>query len=102
MAAWRNQTFPAIRAEAAQVGATIYFLDEAHLRADYHAGTTWAPAGKTPIVQAMGRRDPVTMISARLNSADASISTASPAPSTRRHSSNSASNCWPMTAAPCS
>lgn len=64
VAAWRTQTYPAIRAEAAQVGATIYFLDEAHLRVDYHAGTTWAPAGKTPIVQAMGRRDSVSMVSA--------------------------------------
>lgn len=64
VAAWRTQVYPAIRTEAAQVGATIYFLDEAHLRADYHAGTTWAPAGITPVVQAMGRRDPVTMISA--------------------------------------
>jgi Winged helix-turn helix len=40
---WKIQNYPAIRAEAAQLGATIYFADEAAVRSDYHAGTTWAP-----------------------------------------------------------
>jgi len=35
------------------------------MRSDYHAGTTWAPRGKTPIVKVMGQRHTViNMISA--------------------------------------
>lgn len=64
VAAWRTEVYPGIRTEAAQVGATIYFADEAHLRTDYHAGTTWAPAGMTPVIEALGKRDPISMISA--------------------------------------
>jgi hypothetical protein len=48
VARWKAETYPAIRAEAAQVGATIYFTDEAGVRSDDHAGTTWAPVGQTP------------------------------------------------------
>ena len=40
---WKSQEFPAIRAEAKKTGATAYFADEAGVRSDYHAGTTWAP-----------------------------------------------------------
>jgi transposase len=61
---WRKQDFPAIRAEAKKAGATIYFADEAGLRSDYHAGTTWAPVGQTPIVKATGARHSLNMISA--------------------------------------
>jgi len=39
---WKTEQYPAIRAEAAQLGATIYVADEAGIRSDYHAGTTWA------------------------------------------------------------
>jgi Winged helix-turn helix len=45
---WQTETYPKLRAEAQQVGATIYFVDEAGVRSDYHAGTTWAPVGQTP------------------------------------------------------
>src|SRR5208283_4037464 len=38
---WKNEDYPAIRAEAAAMGATIYFGDEAGVRTDFHAGTTW-------------------------------------------------------------
>ncbi|MFL6221745.1 MAG: winged helix-turn-helix domain-containing protein, partial [Actinomycetes bacterium] len=50
VARWKAETYPAIRAEAARVGATIYFTDEAGVGSDYHAGTTWAPVGQTPVV----------------------------------------------------
>ena len=50
VARWKAETYPAIRAEAAGVGATIYFVDEAGVRSDYHAGTTWALVGQTPVV----------------------------------------------------
>jgi transposase len=61
---WEAHTFPAIRAEAKRVGATIYFGDESGLRSDYHTGTTWAPQGQTPVVEATGRRFSLNMISA--------------------------------------
>jgi transposase len=62
--AWREGVYPAIKAQAAQVGATIYFGDEAHLRQDFHAGTTWAPVGQTPVVESSAKRESVSMISA--------------------------------------
>ena len=61
---WREQEYPAIRDEAAQLGATIYFGDEAGIRSDYHSGTTWAPVGQTPVVTSTGARYAVNMISA--------------------------------------
>ena len=61
---WREQDYPAIRDDAARVGATIYFADEAGIRSHYHAGTTWAPVGQTPTVTSTGARCAVNMISA--------------------------------------
>lgn len=61
---WKTEDFPKIRAEAKKEGATIYFADEAGLRSDYRAGTTWAPAGQTPIVKATGARHSLNMVSA--------------------------------------
>jgi transposase len=64
VARWRNEEFPAIRAAAKAQGATVYFADEAGIRSDYHAGTTWAPVGRTPVVKATGARHSLNMISA--------------------------------------
>jgi transposase len=64
VAAWKQTEYPTIRAQAAQVGATIYFADEAGIRSDYHAGTTWAPVGQTPVVRTTGKRHSVNLISA--------------------------------------
>lgn len=61
---WKTEEFPAIRAQAAAEGATIYFADEAGIRSDYHSGTTWAPVGKTPVVRNTGARFSANMISA--------------------------------------
>jgi transposase len=61
---WESETYPAIRAEARQAGASIYFADESGIRSDYHAGTTWAPTGETPVVAVTGRRFSLNMISA--------------------------------------
>ncbi|SCU83825.1 transposase [Cupriavidus necator] len=61
---WEMETYPEIRAEARAVGATIYFVDEAGIRSDYHTGTTWAPRGQTPVVGVTGRRFSLNMISA--------------------------------------
>ena len=61
---WKREEYPAIRAAAEQEGATIYFADEAGIRSDYHAGTTWSPVGQTPVVKNTGARFSVNMISA--------------------------------------
>jgi transposase len=61
---WKDEQFPAIRAAAKAEGATIYFADEAGVRSDYHAGTTWAPVGRTPVVRTTGARFSVNMLSA--------------------------------------
>lgn len=62
VAAWRQQTYPAIRAEAAQAGATVYFGDESGVAASPHAGTTWAPAGRTAVLEATVSRSRVNMV----------------------------------------
>jgi transposase len=61
---WKEEEYPAIAAAAAAEGAVIYFADEAGIRSDHHAGTTWAPIGQTPVVPATGERFSVNMISA--------------------------------------
>lgn len=61
---WKREEYPAIRAEAAAVGAAIYFGGEAGVRTDFHAGTTWAPVGRTPVVRTTGTRDSINLISA--------------------------------------
>jgi len=61
---WKRETYPAIRKEAEAAGAVIYFADEAGIRSDYHAGTTWSPIGQTPVVANTGSRFSVNMISA--------------------------------------
>ena len=37
---WKEEEFPAIAAAAKAAGGSIFFLDEARIRTDYHAGTT--------------------------------------------------------------
>jgi hypothetical protein len=61
---WKAEQFPAIRKQAKVEGAMIYFADEAGVRSDYHAGTTWAPVGRTPVVKATGARFSLNMLSA--------------------------------------
>lgn len=61
---WKQETYPKIRAAAAEAGAVIFFADEAGVRTDHHGGTTWAPVGETPVVTATGERKSVNMISA--------------------------------------
>jgi transposase len=61
---WKTEQFPKIRAEARQVGATIYFGDEASVRMDGHSGTTWAPVGETPVIKRYMDRKSVQMLSA--------------------------------------
>ena len=62
--AWKEETFPAVRQEAKDVGGTVYFGDEAGRRSDFHAGTTWAATGSTPVVATSGSRSSINVISA--------------------------------------
>jgi transposase len=61
---WMQSEYPKIVRKAKQVNAKIYFGDEAALRSDYHAGTTWGLRGQTPIVVNNGARFRLNMISA--------------------------------------
>jgi transposase len=64
VAEWKQATFPQIQARAKKEGAAIFFADEASVRTNYHAGTTWAPVGKTPVVAGSGRTRSISMVSA--------------------------------------
>ncbi len=61
---WKKVIYPKIRKLAAEEGASIFFEDEAGLRTDHHAGTTWSPAGQTPVVIKTGERKSISMVSA--------------------------------------
>jgi transposase len=61
---WLAEEYPQIKALAKATGAAIFFGDEAGVRSDYHAGTTWAPRGQTPVVRVTGARFGLNMISA--------------------------------------
>jgi transposase len=64
VAAWKEREYPAIAKAAKEAGATVYFADEAGIRSDHHAGTTWGAIGKTPVVKSTGARFSLNMISA--------------------------------------
>ena len=61
---WKKVVYPRLKSRAAEEGAVILFGDEASVRTDHHAGTTWAPIGQTPVVRDSGTRVAVKMISA--------------------------------------
>lgn len=61
---WKKVIYPKIRKLAAEEGASIFFEDEAGLRTDHHAGTTWSPVGQTPVVIKTGERKSISMVSA--------------------------------------
>ncbi len=61
---WLDSEFPKIKALAKREGADIFFGDEAGVRSDYHAGTTWGEKGETPVVIGTGARFTLNMISA--------------------------------------
>jgi transposase len=61
---WLHTEFPRIRKLARTVKAQVFFGDEAGVRSDHHAGTTWAAKGQTPVVSSTGARFGMNMISA--------------------------------------
>jgi transposase len=61
---WKEQVFPEIKKRAKKEGAKIYFQDESGVRSDFHAGTTWALRGQTPVVESTGARFGLNMMAA--------------------------------------
>lgn len=53
---WRRQEYPRIRKQAQQDGAQVLFWDEAGYRLDDQVGRSWGARGKTPVVEATGKR----------------------------------------------
>jgi transposase len=64
---WLDEEYPAIRKRAKAEGAEIYWGDEMGLRSDHVAGRSWGLKGKTPVVDATGKRFGCNMISAITN-----------------------------------
>ncbi len=64
VARWKAEVFPEIRRKAEQRKGAVYFLDESAVRSDHHAGTTWSPKGKTPVVRTTGARFSLNIIGA--------------------------------------
>ena len=61
---WQRETYPGIAAAARKRGADIYFWDESGFRADTVHGKTWAPKGKTPVIERPGQRQSISAASA--------------------------------------
>ena len=59
-----TETFPEAVAQAEEMGADIYFIDEASVRSDAHRGATWGTIGETPVVEDSGGRFSLNVISA--------------------------------------
>ena len=61
---WQRETYPGIAAQAKATGADVYFWDESGFRADTVHGKTWAPKGKTPVINRPGQRQSISAASA--------------------------------------
>jgi len=67
VAAWLKDQYPAIKRRAVEENALILWGDEMGLRSDDPVGRSYAPRGRTPVVNAAGRRFGCNMISAISN-----------------------------------
>jgi transposase len=61
---WLREEYPRIKDLARRNKALIFFGDEAGVRSDHHAGTTWGARGRTPVVSSTGARFGLNLISA--------------------------------------
>jgi transposase len=64
---WLAKDYPKIKAKSKKENAIIYWGDETGLRSDHHAGRSYSPKGKTPVIKATGKRFKTNMISAISN-----------------------------------
>jgi len=64
---WLDQEYPAIRSQAKEEKAEIYWGDEMGLRSDHAAGRSYGRRGQTPVIQGTGQRFGCNMISAITN-----------------------------------
>jgi transposase len=64
VAAWLKEQYPAIEKRAKEENAPIPWGDEMGLRSDDRIGRSYAPRGRTPVVDATGKRFGCNMISA--------------------------------------
>lgn len=61
---WLDQTYPVLKKRAKQLGAKIFFLDEAGFQSDPPLQRTYGAKGKTPVVTTSGQRQSINVISA--------------------------------------
>lgn len=64
---WVAQEYPAIRTQAKQHKAEIYWGDEMGLRSDHAVGRTYGRRGHTPVIPGTGQRFGCNMLSAITN-----------------------------------
>jgi transposase len=67
VARWLDQRYPELERRAYRERALILWADEMGLRSDHSAGRSWAPVGRTPLVQGTGQRFGANVISAISN-----------------------------------
>ena len=67
VAKWLEEDYPAISERAKQEKADIYWGDETGLRTDDVRGRGFSPAGQTPVIRVVSRREGCSMISAVTN-----------------------------------
>jgi transposase len=60
---WQVQQFPRIARAAQERGAHLVFLDESGFLLNPCVRRTWAPRGRTPVLEAWDRRDRISAIS---------------------------------------
>ena len=70
-----SSTYPEVVEKAREMGAEIYFVDEAAVRSDAHRGLTWGAVGETPVVKDSGGRFGFKLISAVTARGDMRFST---------------------------
>jgi len=67
MRRWLEEEYPAIRRQAKQEKALIYWADEMGVRSDHQAGRSYAPRGETPVIPGTGQRFGCNLLSAITN-----------------------------------
>jgi transposase len=64
---WLDEEYPAIKEQAKQEEAEIYWGDETGVKNQCNHGRSYAPKGKTPVKKSMSKRFSINMVSAITN-----------------------------------